>query len=109
MDFTPGSSFRYSNTGYLALGLVIEKVSGTSYEDFIQSAILEPLQMADSGYDTGDDDVAVGYSTGTTLAFPINMVVPHAAGALYSTAPDLHRWQLRCSPGSSSTRTARQP
>ena len=94
LEFTPGSTFRYSNTGYLALGLVIEKVSGTSYEDFMQTAILKHLGMADSGYDTGDDGVAVGYTTGTTLAFPINMAVPHAAGALYSTAPDLLRWQL---------------
>ena len=94
LEFTPGSDFQYCNTGYLALGLVIEKVSGTSYEDFIQTAILKPLGMADSGYDTGDDGVAVGYTTGTTLAFPISMVVPHAAGALYSTAPDLLRWQL---------------
>ena len=69
-------------------------MSGTSYEDFIQTAILKPLGMADSGYDTGDDGVAVGYTTGTTLAFPISMVGPHAAGALYSTAPDLLRWQL---------------
>ena len=60
----------------------------------MQTAILKPLGMADSGYDTGDDGVAVGYTTGTTLAFPINMVFPHAAGALYSTAPDLLRWQL---------------
>lgn len=94
LEFAPGSDFQYSNTGYLALGLVIEKVSGTSYEDFMQTAILKPLGMADSGYDTGDDGVAVGYTTGTTLAFPISMVVPHAAVALYSTAPDLLRWQL---------------
>jgi CubicO group peptidase (beta-lactamase class C family) len=93
LDFAPGSEFRYSNTGYLALGLVIEKVTGTTYEDYIQTSILKPLGMADSGYDTGDDRVAVGYTTGTTLAFPINMTVPHAAGALYSTAPDLLRWQ----------------
>lgn len=94
LEFTPGSDFQYCNTGYLALGLVIEKVSGTSYEDFLQRAILKPVGMADSGYDTGDDGVAVGYTTGTTLAFPISMVVPYAAGALYSTAPDLLRWQL---------------
>ena len=94
LDFTPGSEFRYSNTGYLALGLVIEKVSGMSYEDFMQTAVLKPLGMADTGYDTGDDGVAVGYTTGTTLAFPINMTLPYAAGALYSTAPDLLRWQL---------------
>ena len=93
LEFQPGSSFRYSNTGYLALGVIIERVSGESYEDFVQSAILKPTGMADSGYDTGDDGLAVGYSSGTTLAYPINMVVPHAAGALYSTAPDLLRWE----------------
>ena len=93
LEFTPGSTFAYSNTGYLAAGLVIEKVSGVSYEEFVQSAILRPLGLADSGYDTGDDGLAMGYSSGTTLAFPINMVVPHAAGALYSTAPDLLRWE----------------
>lgn len=93
LEFAPGSNFHYSNTGYLALGRVIEKVTGQSYETFVNTAIFEPLGMRDSGYDTGDDDVAVGYSTGTTVAAPINMVVPHAAGALYSTAQDLLVWE----------------
>ncbi len=93
LDFPPGTSFRYSNSGYLLLGLVIERLSGQSYSAFLQARIFGPLGMSDSGYDTGADGVAVGYSEGTTLAFPIDMVVPFAAGGLYSTVEDLHRWQ----------------
>jgi len=93
LDSAPGSNYHYSNTGYLALGRVIEKVTGRSYETFIDTAILDRLGMSDSGYDTGDDGVAVGYSRGTTVAAPINMVVPHAAGALYSTTQDLLVWE----------------
>jgi CubicO group peptidase (beta-lactamase class C family) len=43
--FTPGSHYRYSNTAYCLLALIIEKISGQSYADFIQKNIFEPLAM----------------------------------------------------------------
>ena len=45
LDFTPGSRWAYSNTGYLLLGRVIEVASGEPYRDYLQRHILDPLQM----------------------------------------------------------------
>jgi CubicO group peptidase (beta-lactamase class C family) len=92
LDFTPGERFSYSNTGYIALGEIIEQVSGMPYEDFLQKEIFGPLEMRDTGYDTGDDGLAVGYKSATSVADTIDMSVPHAAGGLYSTILDLYRW-----------------
>jgi CubicO group peptidase (beta-lactamase class C family) len=47
LHFTPGSGKAYSNLGYGILGLVIEKVSGTSYEEYCQKAVLEPVGVYD--------------------------------------------------------------
>ena len=63
LKFEPDSTSGYSNLGYLVLGAVIEKVSGLSYETYIQDHILAPLGMSDTGflYDHGSSDaVAVG-------------------------------------------------
>lgn len=89
-----GRSFRYTNTGYVLLGMVIEAASGTSYAAFLQDEVFGPLGMDDSGYEDGDTPgLATGYSSGLTVAHPLDMSVPYAAGGLYSTVLDLHRWQ----------------
>ncbi len=90
----PGASFRYTNTGYVLLGMAIETVSGKPYAAFLQDEILGPLGMQDSGYEDGDTPgLATGYSTDFDVADPLAMEVPYAAGGLYSTVLDLHRWQ----------------
>ena len=95
LDFQPGEQWSYSNSGYILLGFIIEQSSGQSYEAFLQQYIFEPLQMKDTGYDHNDGSLAVGY-TGThglwREADYIDMTIPHAAGALYSTVEDLYRW-----------------
>jgi D-alanyl-D-alanine carboxypeptidase len=57
----PGANFRYSNVGYVALGAVIEAVTGRSYEDELQSRLFEPLGLSSAGFlvpeEEGDDDV----------------------------------------------------
>ncbi|MYM21076.1 serine hydrolase [Duganella sp. FT135W] len=99
LDFEPGSRWDYSNSGYVLLGMLIEKVSGVTYEQFVQQNIFTPLQMKDSGYDTNAAIIprrAAGYaSLGQELSNAefIHMSVPYAAGALYSTTRDLLRWQ----------------
>jgi hypothetical protein len=81
------------------LGQLIEQVSGGSYADFVRKNIFEPLGMKDSGYDWNETVVprhASGYAPdkkGLVNAGFINMSIPHAAGALYSTTGDLLRWQ----------------
>jgi CubicO group peptidase (beta-lactamase class C family) len=52
LDFEPGAKFSYSNSGYVLLGYLIEKITGESYEKFLQDNIFTPLGMKDSGYDS---------------------------------------------------------
>jgi CubicO group peptidase (beta-lactamase class C family) len=106
-DFEPGTGWRYSNTGYYLLGLVVEKASGRSYADFLQHELFEPLRLTHTLYDAGTAAVpgrALGYSvdplSGTRhLASAVNMVGPFSAGALASTAGDLLRWQIALTGG----------
>ena len=51
LDFKPGEKFKYSNSGYILVGMIIENASGMTYEDFVRLNIFKPLQMNDSGYD----------------------------------------------------------
>jgi CubicO group peptidase (beta-lactamase class C family) len=93
LAFEPGASFAYSSTGYVLLGMVIERVSGLDYETFLEQHIFEPVGMADSGYEHGDTPgLAVGYASEFKLSSALDMSVPYAAGGLYSTVLDLQRW-----------------
>lgn len=97
-NFKPGDSFSYSNSGYFLLGYIIEKVSGKSYLQYLQETFFTPLGMNDSGVyraDSSLDNEALGYSyiDGVTrIALNWDMSHAGAAGALYSTVEDLHRW-----------------
>jgi CubicO group peptidase (beta-lactamase class C family) len=99
LEFEPGSRYRYSNTGYRLLGAIVEMVAGTSYEQLLQEKIFKPLGMEDSGYDHDDTIIkrrAAGYykwwNGGFRHAPYVDMTIPYAAGALYSTVDDLVRW-----------------
>ena len=99
LDFFPGEKMSYSNSGYILLGYVIEKITGASYEQFVRDNIFTPLGMKDSGYDSNSAIIerrAAGYSpspSGPINAGYVHMSIPHAAGALYSTTEDLLRWE----------------
>ncbi|MGO8733946.1 MAG: serine hydrolase [Terriglobia bacterium] len=100
LDFQPGEKMNYSNSGYVLLGYLIEKISGESYAKFVQDNIFTPLGMKDSGYDSNSAIIlhrAAGYSPspsgGPVNAGYINMTVPLSAGGLYSTTDDLLRWE----------------
>jgi CubicO group peptidase (beta-lactamase class C family) len=99
LEFEPGSKFNYDNTGYVLLGVVIEKASGLTYADFLRSRIFVPLGMKDTGYDVSQTVLhhrAKGYGAGPSgelvNADYLDMSVPYAAGALYSTVDDLSTW-----------------
>jgi CubicO group peptidase (beta-lactamase class C family) len=100
LDFEPGTKWSYSNSGYVLLGYLIEKVSGNSYADFVQKNIFDPLGMRDSGYDSNTDVIrhrASGYvpgPKGPTNAGFIHMTIPFSAGSLYSTTEDLLKWEI---------------
>jgi len=98
LDFAPGMNWSYSNTGYILLGMIIERTSGLSYNEFLKKNILDPLGMINSGYDRATDIIkerASGYQVvdgRLENADFIDMSVPYAAGDIYSTVEDLYRW-----------------
>ena len=98
LQFKPGERFAYSNSGYLLLGYIIEKVTGRSYEQLLQENIFTPLKMNNTGYDHHETllkNRARGYEKNGRRyvnADFIDMSVPYAAGALYSTVEDLYLW-----------------
>jgi len=99
LEFQPGEKWNYSNSGYVLLGYLIEKISGQSYDKFVQENIFTPLGMTSSGYDSNTAIIrhrAAGYTpspSGPVNTGFIHMSIPHAAGALYSTTEDLVRWE----------------
>jgi len=98
LEFAPGEKFKYCNSGWLLLGYVIEKVSGKTYEDYLEEHIFGPLNMTNSGYDhhsTILKNRASGYhitKEGPVNAPYIDMSIPHAGGALYTTVEDFLTW-----------------
>lgn len=98
LEFVPGEKNSYSNSGYFLLGVIIEKASGKSYADFLQDNIFTPLGMSRSGYDDPIRIIpnrAAGYQKQAGKlqnAAYMDMSVPYAAGALYSTTLDLLKW-----------------
>jgi CubicO group peptidase (beta-lactamase class C family) len=98
LEFEPGSTYRYNNSGYFLLGAIIEKVSGKSYEQYLQDHIFTPLGMRDTGYDRSQvilKQRASGYArgpAGIVNAAYLDMGQPFSAGSLYSTVEDLLIW-----------------
>lgn len=97
--FNPGTQYAYCNSGYVLLGLIIEKVSGKSYEHMVREFILEPLKMTHSGFDFADlksTQKALGYirfsSVENKSSMPWDSTFTYSAGSLYSTANDLYLW-----------------
>jgi len=98
LEFEPGEKFAYNNSGYFLLGAVIEEVTGEAYEDVLKKRIFDPVGMKSSGYDhhgTLLPKRAAGYQItldGYENAPYLDMTLPFAAGALYSTVEDLYLW-----------------
>lgn len=105
LDFKPGSSYSYSNSGYILLGAVIEKASGMSYGDYLRRNFFAPLGMTHTaycgtralvrgrvrGYERKDDAFAD--------ARHVDMSQGYSAGGICSTAGDLLRWQQALNHG----------
>ena len=98
LEFEPGTKFNYSNSGFVILGAVIEEITGKKYKDVLNEEILMPLGMYDSGYEDLTQPMpnrALGYDRspdGLKRSRPIDMTIPFAAGAMYSTVQDLYKW-----------------
>jgi CubicO group peptidase (beta-lactamase class C family) len=104
LAFEPGTSWRYSNTGMLVLGAVIEKATGQSYYDYVRENIYKPAGMINSDcydLDRVNPNLAVGYEKDYTddgVRFR-NNIFSHvirggAAGGGYSTVEDLMRFDV---------------
>jgi len=94
LEFEPGGPWQYSNTNYLVLGMLIERVSGRDYFDIVADRLLAPLGMTNTEYATTlieGSGYARGYM-GSELASSYNMSVAYAAGALVSNVTDLELW-----------------
>jgi CubicO group peptidase (beta-lactamase class C family) len=97
--FPPGSRYRYSNTGYVLLALVVEKVSGIPYDDFVQQHIFEPLGMAHTVlYEKGKfiPDRAMGYAKDSSGKFVLadqgTCTATKGDGCIYTSVRDYLRW-----------------
>ncbi|MEM9402673.1 MAG: serine hydrolase [Pseudomonadota bacterium] len=66
LDFTPGSRYRYSNTGYVLLAAIVEKVTGDSFADWTKSHVFDPLGMDQ-----------------TLFKYDQSRIIPHLAGAYF--------------------------
>lgn len=105
LDFAPKTRWSYSNTGYILLGRVIEKVSGKPFAEFLSERILKPVGMTNTVFEPKTD--APGLATGYT-SFALGDPEPaareadgwiHAAGGLYTTPSDLAKWDLALMTG----------
>jgi CubicO group peptidase (beta-lactamase class C family) len=113
LDFPAGSKFHYSNTGYLLLAKVIEKVTGMTYPEYMRRRFFIPLGLTKSGIlPVGGQapGIAIGYTPGRELSLKdlaagipflnlgvkpgpeIDMSGLHGDGGLYTTPTDLYHW-----------------
>ena len=99
--FTPGKQFAYSNSGFTVLGLIIEKITGRSYFDYVKEKIFTPSGMKDTDayeLDLAVPRLAIGYTR--SVENPghwknntyVNVIKGGPAGGSYSTADDLLRF-----------------
>lgn len=110
LDFEPGEKYSYSNSGYVLLSLLVERISGQSLEGFLREHIFDPLQMeTTSVYDDLDETLpprAFGYRPDEATFTPFDYVslrlgdgslrpvgfTTTGAGGIYSTTSDLLKW-----------------
>jgi D-alanyl-D-alanine carboxypeptidase len=99
LSFKPGSKWEYSNLGYVTLGILIHKVSGQSYGDFMKERIFRPLGMESSRVISEEEIIphrAAGYRLKDGALKNQEWVAPSvnttADGSLYLTAEDMAKW-----------------
>ncbi|PFT11485.1 serine hydrolase domain-containing protein [Bacillus thuringiensis] len=101
-DFAPGKGWSYSNTGYVLLGILIEKVTGNSYAEEIENRIIEPLELSNT-FLPGNSSVIPGTNHARGYVQPdgaielkdityYNPSIGSSAGDMISTADDLNKF-----------------
>jgi D-alanyl-D-alanine carboxypeptidase len=105
LDFIPGTQWRYDNSGYYLLGMILSRVTHTPYGNYIHDSLAAPLGLSATIYCAVAPIIphrAAGYSweDGRMInASPISMNLPGGAGALCSSVGDLVRWQQSLANG----------
>jgi CubicO group peptidase (beta-lactamase class C family) len=99
LNFEPGTKFAYSNSGYTMLGYIIEKITGNPYQQVLESMIIRPLRLSNTGYDfisLADSNKSTGYYSYTDEDQPVakyvHPTILYTTGALFSTVEDLYTW-----------------
>ncbi|PEI70260.1 serine hydrolase domain-containing protein [Bacillus toyonensis] len=101
-EFAPGKGWSYSNTGYVLLGILIEKVTGNSYAEEIENRIIEPLELSNT-FLPGNSSVIPGTKHARGYLQPdgaselkdvtyYNPSIGSSAGDMISTADDLNKF-----------------
>jgi D-alanyl-D-alanine carboxypeptidase len=105
LQFEPGTHMYYSNTGYFLLGMIIEKVTGRTYGDYLAAKLFAPYGLSVTTYCETRKLIphrAQGYDrlpSGLVNTEALSMDLPYAAGSLCSTIGDLVRWTTRLNNG----------
>jgi len=100
----PGAYFTYSNPGYTVLELLVEDITGTAFEIFMQKSVLDPLGMTDSSFihrDGWKERLATGYRYDGSPV-PVNKISVKAAGGLRTSARELARFAAAGMPNESA-------
>src|SRR6187402_904526 len=99
LDFSPGTGWNYSNSGYSLLGYIIEAVTKKPYYQAVRKYVFTPLHMTHSGFDfthLKKKEKATGYFSldgkKPAIAPIVDSSVSFSAGAIYSTVGDLYLW-----------------
>lgn len=105
LEFDPGTQWRYNNSGYFLLGVIIENTSGMTYAQYLAKHIFVPLNMRDTAYEGSERNGKKridGYALRdgkTVIDRTISMTQPYAAGSLISTVDDLAIWDAAITAG----------
>lgn len=98
LQFTPGSKYRYNNSGYILLAAIVEKAAGQSYDSYLTTKLFAPTSMRATGRVLDDKtarDVATGYMGYAPDFAKPDYVHPTwfiGSAGIYSTVEDLFRW-----------------
>ena len=105
LDFTPGSSWRYNNSGFYLAGMIVERVTGQTYSAFIRERFFQPLGMSSSSLCTVHDEVprlvsAYVRRKNELVNGPLmTWTLPFSGGSVCATATDLTTWQMALDSG----------
>jgi CubicO group peptidase (beta-lactamase class C family) len=97
-DFAPSDQWLYNNSGYFLLGMIIEKVSGMTYGEYVAKNLFKPAGMKSSFTDDSNlpANTTKGYMKSGATEFKaadyIHPAIPYSAGAIFSTVDDLWKW-----------------